>query len=377
MTKAMPQKEATVLVLQGGGALGAYQGGAYELLAAHGYLPDWVAGISIGAINSAIIAGNEPDCRVEKLRAFWDLVSSGLLAQPVTRTDASRKLFNETSAALVTAVGIPGFFTPRCPPALLSAPGTLSAIGIYDTSPLRATLLDLVDFDLLNSGKVRLSVGAVEVRSGNMKYFDTATDTLTPDHIMASGALPPGFSPIVIDGEPYWDGGLVSNTPLQYVLDGDGPRRDMCVFQIDLFNASGPMPETLFDIEQRAKDIRFSSRTRFNTDVSRELQTMRRALKRLESTLPQSVRDGEDWTLLSTFTCDAAITIVHLIHRRAAYWTQSTDYEFSRASVTEHWAAGRVDVERTLTHPDFIGRKRPEFGVAVLDLTRDVEMPHR
>lgn len=373
MTKMERRPEASVLVLQGGGALGAYQAGAFEVLSAHHHAPEWVAGISIGAINAAIIAGNEPSRRADKLRSFWDLVSSGLLAQPVSTDETSRKVFNEASAALVSALGVPGFFVPRCPPAILSPAGTMAAISVYDTAPLRSTLLDLVDFDLLNSGRVRLSVGAVQVRSGNMKYFDTACGVITPDHIMASGALPPGFAPVVIDGEAYWDGGLVSNTPLQYVLDGAGPRRDMCIFQIDLFNASGPMPQTLFDIEQRAKDIRFSSRTRLNTDTARQLQTVRRALRRLEGKIPSELRTSADWALLSEFSCDAAITIVHLIHRRAAYWTQSTDYEFSRTSVQEHWQAGRADVERTLNHPDWIARKRPESGVEVLDLTRDVE----
>lgn len=365
--------EKPVLVLQGGGALGAYQGGAYEAMAAAGQSPEWVAGISIGAINCAIIAGNRPERRVERLRQFWERVSSNLTYGPLATDDTSRKLFNEASAALVASIGVPGFFAPRFLPGLFSVPGSPAAISIYDTSPLRATLLELVDFDLLNSGPVRLSVGAVQVETGNMKYFDTAHDKITPEHIMASGALPPGFPPVVIDGEAYWDGGLVSNTPLQYVLDGDGPREDMCVFQIDLFSARGPLPQSLFDIAQREKDIRFSSRTRLNTDVFKNLQNIRRALRRLETKLPASVKDSLDWHLLASQTCDAAITIVQLIHRRAAYSTQSNDYEFSRYTVDEHWQSGIADVQRTLTHPDWVNRQRPRDGVAVLDLTRDVK----
>ena len=375
MNEMVRKREVPVLVLQGGGALGAYQAGAYQVLAESGHVPEWIAGISIGAINSAIIAGNRPDQRVGKLRAFWDLVSSHLLAPPTARDGTTRQIFNESSAAIAASFGIPGFFKPRCPPAILSPKGTPEAISFYDTAPLRATLLDLVDFDLLNSGAVRLSVGAVQVRTGNMKYFDTAYDTITPEHIMASGALPPGFPPIAIDGEPYWDGGIVSNTPLQYVLDGTGSRQDMCIFQIDLFNKDGPLPQTLFDIELRAKDIRFSSRTRLNTDMARELQTVRRALRRLSTKLPETVRDDADWKLLAAFSCDAAITVVQLIHRRAAYWTQSTDYEFSRTSINEHWEAGSADVEQTLKHPDWIKRKRPDHGVNVLDLTRDGVKP--
>lgn len=367
------RQEKTVLVLQGGGALGAYQGGAYEALAAGGQTPDWVAGISIGAINAAIIAGNPPARRVQRLRQFWDLVSSNLTLAPLATDDNSRKLFNEASAAIVASTGAPGFFVPRLPPAFMMPPGSLEAISVYDTSPLRATLLELVDFELLNSGAVRCSVGAVQVKTGNMKYFDTAREVIRPEHIMASGALPPGFPPIVIDGEPYWDGGIVSNTPLQYVLDRGGPRQDMCVFQLDLFSARGPMPQTLFDLTQREKDIRYSSRTRLNTDVFREIQNVRRAVKRLEEKLPDEFKTSLDWHLLSSVGCDAAITIVHLIHRLAVYATQSNDYEFSRYTIDEHWRDGMDDVMRTLTHPNWINRKRPEDGVAVLDLTKELE----
>ncbi len=373
MADATIAREKTVLVLQGGGALGAYQAGAYEGLAAAGQIPEWIAGISIGAINLAIIAGNQPNRRVERLRQFWDRVSSRLTIPPITTDDTSRKLFNETSAALVASTGAPGFFDPRFPPAVFMPPGSAQAISIYDTSPLRETLLELVDFDLLNSGSVRCSVGAVQVKTGNLKYFDTALQRLGPEHIMASGALPPGFPPVIIDDEAYWDGGLVSNTPLQYVLDGGSPRNDMCVFQIDLFSAKGPLPETLFDISQREKDIRFSSRTRLNTDIFREMQTVRRAIHRLHARLPDDVRDSLDWKILEANKCDAAITIVHLIHRRAAYSTQSNDYEFSRYTVDEHWRDGLADVQRTFKHPAWINRQRPIAGVSVLDLTKELD----
>ena len=332
-------------------------------------MPDWIAGISIGAINAAIIAGNPPERRVARLRQFWHLVSSNLTAGPLTTDDASRRVFNEASAALVATTGTPGFFSPRFPPALFNSPGTPAAISIYDTAPLRSSLLELVDFELLNAGHVRLSVGAVQVRTGNMRYFDTALETITPDHVMASGALPPGFPPVTIDGEPYWDGGLVSNTPLQHVLDDSRPRHDMCVFQIDLFSASGLLPETLFDVAQREKDIRYSSRTRLNTDVFKKIQTVRRALRRLDVTLPEAFKENLDWKLLAAIGCDAAITIVHLIHRRAAYASHSNDYEFSRYTIDEHWQAGRDDVETTLSHPAWKNRKRSEEGVTVLDLT--------
>ena len=369
----MANSEKKILVLQGGGALGAYQAGAYEALVEAGHCPSWVAGISIGAVNAAIVAGNELTQRVTRLRQFWDLVSSRLMGWPIGYGDTSRRIFNEVSASLAAAGGVPGFFEPRFPPAMMMPQGTPQAISLYDTEPLRTTLLDLVDFDLLNSSSVRLSVGAVQVRTGNMKYFDTTSHEIGPEHIMASGALPPGFPPIEIDGEPYWDGGLVSNSPLQHVLERCGPREDSVVFQIDLFSARGSVPQTIFEIAQREKEIRYSSRTRLNTDVFREIQAIRRAVQHVAPDIPEELRNSSDWQLLDRVGCDAAITIVQLIHRRAAYWTQSNDYEFSRYTIDEHWAAGRADVERTLNHPAWINRKRPEDGVEVLDLTRDVD----
>lgn len=375
MSKPADRREKKVLVLQGGGALGAYQAGAYESLMAGGLVPEWVAGISIGAINSSIIAGNPPEKRVERLRQFWELVSSRLVLPPIGADNVSRKLFNETSAALVASVGVPGFFEPRVPPAVVMPPATPEALSLYDTQPLKETLLEFVDFDLINSGRVRLSVGAVELLTGNMRYFDTGKgDVIGPEHIMASGALPPGLPPITIDGMPYWDGGLVSNTPLQYVLDADVPRPDMCVFQIDLFSARGPMPTTLFDVWQREKDIRYSSRTRLNTDIFEKLQNMRRAIKHLGQRLPEDVKQSDEWQLLSSISCDAAVTIVHLIHRRAPYSTHSNDYEFSRYSVDEHWHDGRLDVERTLDHPAWKNREPPKEGVTVLDCTRGMDV---
>ena len=365
--------EKMVLVLQGGGALGSYQAGAYEALAAAGLEPEWVAGISIGAINAAIIAGNPPERRVTRLREFWELVSSRLTLPPLATDNTSRKLFNETSAALIASTGAPGFFNPRLPPALFMPSGTVEAISLYDTTALRGTLLELVDFDLLNSGAVRYSIGAVEVDTGNLKYFDSKEKTIYPEHVMASGALPPGFPPVEIEGKLYWDGGVVSNTPLQYVIDGGVPRTDMCIFQIDLFSARGTIPETLFDVQTREKEIRYSSRTRLNTDHFRLIQSMRRAVRRLDEVLPDEIKSGFDWQLLSSFSCDAAVTVVHLIHRRAVYSTQSNDYEFSRYTVNEHWRDGRDDVQRTLGNPLWTKRERPKDGVVVLDLTKELD----
>ncbi len=239
MTTTFGEKE--VLVLQGGGALGSYQAGAFQSLTERGHAPDWVAGISIGAINAAIICGNPPERRVERLEAFWKEASSRLVIAPPATDLVTRRAFNEFSAATTAAFGVPGFFTPRpLLPSLLFSREAQNA-SVYETRPLRDTLTQLVDFDRINGGDVRLSVGVVNVRTGNFRYFDTDAEEILPEHIMASGALPPGFPPVEIDQELYWDGGLVSNTPLQYVLEVGGPREDMCVFQVDLFSARGPL----------------------------------------------------------------------------------------------------------------------------------------
>jgi NTE family protein len=365
------KQELMILVLQGGGALGAYQAGAYEALAEAGYVPDWIAGISIGALNAAIIAGNPPERRVARLRTFWERVSSGLVAVPFAPGADARAHFNDASAAIAAFAGIPGFYEPRFPPAILMPSGSAQALSVYDTAPLARTLEELVDFDVLNAGQVRLSAGAVNIGSGNFVYFDTQEMPVAPQHIMASGALPPGFPPVEIEGQFYWDGGLVSNTPLQFVLDDGGPRHDMCIFQVDLFSARGPLPANLMDVQRREKEIRFSSRTRLNTDVAAELQTLRRAARRLYGKLPDHLRDDPDAVFLHERSCDAAITIVHLIYRQASYERQSKDYEFSRLSVQEHWQAGGDDVRHTLRQPAWHHRGKPAKGVNVFDLTRD------
>ena len=367
---ARANQEKLILVLQGGGALGAYQAGAYEALDEVGLLPDWIAGISIGAINAAIIAGNPPHARIARLRAFWEQASSWLQGVPALEGTQWREMFNYVSAAAVSAVGVPGFFEPRIPPPSVMPPGSLGALSHYDSSPLKTTLEELVDFAYLNSsGHVRLSVGAVNVRTGNFAYFDSHDGMqIGAEHIMASGALPPGLPPVVIEGEPYWDGGLVSNTPLQYVLDYTGDKSDKCIFQVDLFSARGAMPQNLLEVAQREKEIRYSSRTRLNTDAFRQAQTIRRAVRRLLDKLPAPPLPDHDWELLQEFACNTAVTIVHVIYRRAAYDTHAQDFEFSRVSVEEHWQAGRNDMRRTLRHRAWRERLKPRTGVRILDL---------
>src|ERR1700736_2608333 len=269
-----PAKAQRVLVLQGGGALGSYQAGAYQALCHFDFEPQWIAGISIGAVNAAIIAGNPREKRVDRLKEFWEMVSAPVPWNPVGSGEKSRSLFNETSAALIATFGVPGFFTPRFPPAPLWPRGTPQAQSYYDTAPLGATLERLVDFDRINDLKTRLSVGAVSVTTGNFKYFDNyefrkSGKKIGPEHIMASGALPPGFPSVEIEGEHFWDGGIASNTPLDYVLD-EGVTTDLLIFQVDLFSARGPLPVSLLEAAEREKDIRFSSRTRMNTDKNKE-----------------------------------------------------------------------------------------------------------
>jgi NTE family protein len=364
-------KEITALVLQGGGALGSYQAGAWEGLAKAQTPIDWVAGISIGAINGALICGNHPERRLERLAEFWRRTSSLLTASPVAENEQSLRLFNEASAAMTAACGVPGFFSPRAPPLLPGWPYPPAQVSLYDTRPLRDTLLALVDFELLNAGPLRYSIGVVNARTGNFRYFDTKYDRIGPEHVMASGALPPSFPPIEIGGEFYWDGGIVSNTPLQYVLDYEGDHEDMCVFQVDLFSARGELPKTLLEIAQREKDIRYSSRTRLNTDMQRRRCDMRAALARLAAKLPEGLRGDPDWRLLEDASSGASTTVVHLIHRRALAENASKDYEFSRHTMERNWADGRMDVEKTLVHPAWTSRVREDGAVKVFDLTID------
>ena len=362
-------RERNVLVLQGGGALGAYQAGAFEALFASGRRTDWVAGVSIGAINGALIAGNPPERRTERLRVFWERVSQATAAfQPLLGL-ASRGIFNELSAGAVMAAGVPGFFRPRFPPAALMPRGSAGAASFYDTAPLRETLLELVDFDYLNTGPVRFSTGAVNVETGNLIWFDSAHDRIGPEHVMASGALPPGFPAVEIDGKFYWDGGLVSNTPLQYVFDERGDE-DICIFPVDLFSARGAMPKSVWDIESRVKDIRYSSRTRLNTDLLCEKQAARQSGRRLYDKLPPELRDDPDARVLLTNSRNPATTIAHLIYRQTRHEGQSKDFEFSRASMLDRWAAGAKDVATTLAHPDWQARHDDPAGLHVFDLTK-------
>ncbi|MGL4489436.1 MAG: patatin-like phospholipase family protein [Rhizobiaceae bacterium] len=367
---AKNSEELNVLVLQGGGALGAYQAGAYEALAEEGFMPDWVAGISIGAINGALISGNKPEERVTKLRAFWEKVSSGLQGKIPAFEAFVRPYFNEASASLAASFGIPGFFVPRFPSPYFQPKGTSEAISLYDTSPLSRTLEELVDFEYLQENGPRLSVGAVDVKLGNFKYFDSAKQKIGPKHIMASGALPPAFAPVEVDGNFYWDGGIVSNTPIDYVMEYDGARRDMCIFQVDVFRARGEIPRTLGEVTEREKDIRYSSRTRFNSDYIKKMQEMSNAAARLAAKLPPELCDDPDAKLLQSWGAQANITIAHLIRHDTGVDSGTKDYEFSRLSIEEHWNTGRENTLKGLKSKAWVEREMSGAGVRVFDLNR-------
>ncbi len=351
MTK--PRFDHQILLLQGGGALGAYHAGVYEGMAAAGLAPTWVVGVSIGAITAALIAGNPPERRVERLHAFWDRVCSyAPLAWPAW-LEPMRPALNAISAGIVATFGSPGFFVPRLPPPFFAAGGGPGAVSFYDTTPLRRTLEELVDFDLINRREVRLSLGAVNVRTGASVYFDNERTRIGPEHVMASGALPPGFPAVEIDGESYWDGGIVSNTPLTYVWD-ERPLTTALIVTVDLFKAIGDLPGTLGEVLERHKDIQYASKQRFSVEHAVRLGELRGALIRLMDKLPAGLRADPDAQLLATLCDDRQWLIVRLMNDRLAHVSQTKDYEFSRATVIEHWGAGLEDIRQVVANRDAV-----------------------
>ncbi|TAL75025.1 MAG: patatin-like phospholipase family protein [Rhodanobacter sp.] len=365
------------LVLQGGGALGAYQAGVVEALAGAGVHPHWVAGISIGALNAAIIAGNPPERRVEQLHAFWDTICTPppWLGVPVW-FDASglpagmQGGLSSVAAWSAVVSGQKGFFRPRMPPPFLEPHATPNKASWYDTTPLRATLERLADFDRINDPRqMHVSVGAVNVRTGNFVYFDNTKQQLRPEHFMASGALPPGFAAVEIDGEYYWDGGMVSNTPLYRVLH-DEPERDLLVFQVDLWSARGEVPHDLAGVADRGKEIQYSSRTRLITDAMREARSRKRMLRDLMALVPPARREDPAFLAAAQESCSAQVNLIHLIYRDKPYEGHFKDYEFSAASMRAHWQAGMADMQHTLDHPQWFARPSVEQAFVTHDVHR-------
>lgn len=365
----LPDYHRIALVLQGGGALGSYQAGVYEGLANAGIHPNWVAGISIGALNCAIIAGNAPKDRVQRLHDFWDTICSpAVFGQPWMPSNnhehidmlgapgvpmgsmmetMGHNMFRSMAAMSAIMNGQEGFFKPR-----FMAPGGGSPdnTSFYDTTPLIGTLEKFADFDRINSGETRVSLGATNVATGNFVYFDTKTDKLTPKHFVASGSLPPGFAATEIEGEYYWDGGCVSNTPLEYVL-GDPRRRDTLVFQVDVWRAAGELPTDILKVTERLKDIQYSSRTRTVTNAVHMMQRMRKVFFDTLERIPASVKAKDPWfDQMAHHMLGARYNVIHLIYQNKQSEGHYKDYQFSAESMRQHWQTGLDNMDETLAY---------------------------
>lgn len=362
--------DRVALVFQGGGALGAYQAGVYQALADAGCEPNWISGVSIGAINAAIVAGNHPSDRLPRLRQFWETVSGRNAWPSQAYSDFERDMRNRMSATMTVLMGQPGFFKPRFPNPWLLPPGADGATSFYDSSELRGTLEALVDFNILNDGAKRFSVGSVNVRTGNFVYFDSDEIEIGPEHIMASGALPPGLPAVRIAGEDYWDGGIVSNTPLQHLLEQEEDRSSL-VFQVDLFSSRGELPRSMRDVIARQKEIAYSSRTRHNTDTFRRVHKLKMKLAEALERVPEAERTDEDRALLADFAEAGVVNIIHLIYQRKNYESQAADYEFSARSMQEHWDSGLEDTLKTLAHTAWLEPPPRDVGVTVHDMHRE------
>lgn len=376
--------ETIALVLQGGGALGAYQAGVYEGLYRAGIRCNWIAGISIGAINAALIAGNAPQDRIDKLKAFWEMVCqpnafgfSEVLSGMLLLTSPHplwREMTSFYSAALTMLHGQRGFFKPRFMPPWFPQQGRPETASFYSVSDLRTTLERLVDFNRINNDETRLSLGAVNVATGNFKYFDSQDmaregKRMGPEHVMASSALPPAFAPVEIDGEYYWDGGVVSNTPLEFILE-ELPRRDTLAFQVDLWSARGHVPGNIPDVLERQKDIQYSSRTRRGTDQTSARQGMRRAIAQALRRLPADIRQEPEFQALDVYSCTKVFNIIHLIYQSKSFEQYYKDYAFSPRIMQAQWNAGLRDMRETLKHPDYFTRPSGLEGVVTHDIHR-------
>jgi NTE family protein len=357
------------LVLQGGGALGAYQAGVYQALHEADIRPDWVSGVSIGAINSALIAGNPPERRLERMREFWRRITDRRIWAFTPDGDDFRRLRNFHSAMVTMLLGQPGFFRPNQMNAWASPRGAGTATCFYDTSPLRQTLLELVDFDLINSGQTRFAVGAVNVISGNFLWFDNAETTIVPEHVMASGALPPALPAVRVGTDYFWDGGIVSNTPLQHILDADDHINTL-IFQVDLFSSRGVMPRDMEDVMGRHKDIQYSSRTRYNTDLYRRLHTWKLACRNALEKVPDDQLDADQRRLKAQLHDLPEILILQLIYQQKAYEGHSKDHEFSATSMHEHWESGHEDTARTLRRRSWLQMPDENHGIIAHDVHR-------
>jgi NTE family protein len=351
--------EQIVLVCQGGGALGAYQGGVFQALEEAGITPDWVIGTSIGAINAALIAGNAPGQRLERLVAFWHQVRQGSLAQFF----AAAPLTAGASTAATAITGLPGFFTPNYAAAWLGTNWPLGAerAGFYGCAPLQRTLEKLIDFDRLNNGDMRLTVGAANVRTGQMRYFDTRNEKLSVAHVMASGALPPAFPAIRIDGDLYWDGGVLSNTPVEAVFD-DNPRRSSLVFSVHVWNPQGEEPDTLQKVITREKDLRYASRTNSHIERQRQLHRLRHVIAELSRMVLAAARDTPEASRLTSYGCVTRMHVVQLLAPSLQGEDHHKDVDFSASGIRRRWQAGIDDTVGILAQAPWKGDFEPLEG---------------
>ena len=358
------------LVLQGGGALGAYQIGVYQALHEAGLEPNWVCGVSIGGINSAIIAGNPPEERLEKLQIFWERITARKVWHYTPDGDVYRKARNLHSTWLTTTLGQPGFFKPHELNPWFSPAGAKTATSYYDTTPLRETLLELVDFDLINSRKMHFAVGAVNVLTGNFLYFDNNKEVIGPEHVMASGALPPALPMVKIGTDHFWDGGIVSNTPLQHLLDQDDGKNSL-VFQVDLFSSRGLLPRDIQEVLARYKDIMYSSRTRYNTDVYKKMNNLKADYYKALLKIPEDQLSDQERQTRDHLAHMPGITILQMIYQQKIYEGDSKDHEFSATSMREHWQSGYEDTKRTLMRRDWLAMPEEGTGILVHDVHRE------
>jgi NTE family protein len=354
-----------VLVLQGGGALGAYQVGVYEAMHEAGVEPDWIIGTSIGAINAALIAGNAPENRFGRLREFWSRVEIAAAELDFLRLFTG--LPNIAANWNTICRGIPAFFTPHLPAWFgAHAPLGAEAAGYYTTAPLRETLAELVDVAHIGARHVRLTVGAVNVRSGEMRYFDSRDEPLTLDHVIASGSLPPAFPAVRIGGDPYWDGGIYSNTPIEAVLD-DNPRRDSVIFAVQMWNPEGPDPETLWQVMGRQKDIQYASRSRSHIARQKQIHHLRHVIRELARRLPDDVRAGAEAKELASWGCGTTMHVVRLVAPKLDGEDHTKDIDFTAAGIASRWKAGYEDTRRMLGAAPWRAPVDPVEGVIIHD----------
>lgn len=343
-----PTERRITLVLQGGGALGAYQAGVYQALAEYGYTPHWIAGTSIGAINGGIIAGNTSQNRLARLEEFWRTVCERDFWNAALISDSAHSFYSFWSAVEAIFAGRPGFFTPRpFNPLAVFPVGSAETASYYDTAPLRTMLDRLIDFERINDQTIRLSLGAVHITTGKLRYFDSKKERICAEHIMASGALPPGFPAVRVEGELYWDGGIYSNTPLDVVLD-DLPRVDNLCFMVALFNPAGPEPRSIPQVESRLKDITYGTRAKEHIQAYRRTHNLRRALHALFNRLPEDLRRDSELRALVEQACHTTMHIVELIYPARDWELALKDVDFSWAAIEDRWARGYRDVSRMI-----------------------------